>query len=141
MKLNIEIDLTADEARRVMGLPDITKMQEKLVAEMEKRMLEAIKTTSDPEALLRTWFSWGTQGLEQFQRFVSDAQRTCQGSQRALRAHGWPLASAIPSTPFHPHRAAPPLPSCACLARGRARRCVPSRASRSPRRAQRASAG
>ncbi|HLY05281.1 MAG TPA: DUF6489 family protein [Rhizomicrobium sp.] len=75
MKLNIEIDLTADEARRVMGLPDITKMQEKLVAEMEKRMLEAIKTTSDPEALLRTWFSWGTQGLEQFQRFVSDAQR------------------------------------------------------------------
>ena len=75
MKLNIEIDLTADEARRVMGLPDVTKMQEKLVAEMEHRMLDAIKTASDPEALLRTWFSWGTQGLEQFQRFVSDAQR------------------------------------------------------------------
>ena len=75
MKLNIEIDLSADEARRVMGLPDVTKMQDKLVAEMEKRMSEAIKTASDPEALLRTWFSWGTQGLEQFQRFVSDAPR------------------------------------------------------------------
>ena len=75
MKLNIQIDLTADEARRVMGLPDVTKMQDKIVAEMEKRMLEAIKTASDPETLLRTWFSWGTQGLEQFQRFVDDAQR------------------------------------------------------------------
>lgn len=75
MKLNIEIDLSAEEARRVMGLPDVTKMQEKVMAEMEKRMLDAIKTAADPEALLKTWFSWGTQGLEQFQRFVSDAQR------------------------------------------------------------------
>ncbi|HEX3430136.1 MAG TPA: DUF6489 family protein [Rhizomicrobium sp.] len=75
MKLNIEIDLTPDEARRVMGLPDVTKLQEKIVAEMEKRMLEAMRTVSDPEALLKTWFSWGEQGLEQFQRFVADAQR------------------------------------------------------------------
>lgn len=84
MKLNIEIDLSADEARRVMGLPDVTKMQEKLVAEMEKRMLDAIRKTSDPEALLRTWFSWGTQGLEQFQRFVSDAQHG-PGKDRSTR--------------------------------------------------------
>ena len=75
MKLNIEVDLTAEEARRVMGLPDVTKMQEKLVSEMERRMLDAIKTANDPEALLKTWFSWGTQGIEQLQRFVSDAQR------------------------------------------------------------------
>jgi len=84
MKLNIEIDLTADEARRVMGLPDVTKMQERIVAELEKRMLDAIRTASDPEALLRTWFSWGTQGLEQFQRFVSDAQHRT-GRDRSTR--------------------------------------------------------
>ena len=84
MKLNIEIDLTAEEARRVMGLPDVTKLQEKLVAEMEKRMLDAIRTASDPEALLKTWFSRGTQGLEQFQRFVSDAQRG-PGKDRSAR--------------------------------------------------------
>lgn len=84
MKLNIEIDMTADEARRVMGLPDVTKLQERLVAEMEKRMLDTIRTASDPEALLRTWFSWGTQGLEQFQRFVSDAQRR-RGKDRSAR--------------------------------------------------------
>lgn len=76
MKLHIEIDLSPDEARRVMGLPDVTKMQERIAAEMEKRMMEAMKAASDPEALLKTWFSWGSQGLEQFQRFVQDAQRT-----------------------------------------------------------------
>jgi hypothetical protein len=75
MKLHIEIDLSPDEARRVMGLPDVTKMQETIAAEMEKRMMEAIKTASDPEALLKTWFSWGSQGLEQFQRVMRDTQR------------------------------------------------------------------
>ena len=84
MKLNIEIDMTADEARRVMGLPDVTKMQEKIAAEMEKRLLDAIKTASDPEALLRTWYSWGTQGLEQFQRFLADAQHGT-GKDRGAR--------------------------------------------------------
>lgn len=84
MKLNIEIDLTPDEARRVMGLPDVAKMQERIVAEMENRLLEAMRTASDPEALLKNWFSWGTQGLEQFQRFVADAQRG-MGKERRSR--------------------------------------------------------
>jgi hypothetical protein len=83
MKLNIEIDMTPDEARRVMGLPDVTKMQERVVAEMEKRILDAIKTASDPETLLNTWFSWGTQGIEQFQRFLSDAQRASPKERRS----------------------------------------------------------
>jgi len=75
MKLQLDLDLTPDEARRVMGLPDVTKLQERLSAEMEKRMMAALETASDPEAMLKTWFSWGGQGLEQFQRFVRDTQR------------------------------------------------------------------
>jgi hypothetical protein len=75
MKLHIEIDLSPDEARRVMGLPDVTNLQEKLAAEMEKRMMAALESTTDPEAILKTWFSWGSQGLEQFQRFVRESQR------------------------------------------------------------------
>ncbi|HEY6577984.1 MAG TPA: DUF6489 family protein [Rhizomicrobium sp.] len=75
MKLRIDLDLSPDEARRVMGLPDVAKLQEKLTAEMEKRMMAALETASDPEAMLKTWFSWGSQGMEQFQRFVRDSQR------------------------------------------------------------------
>jgi len=75
MKLHIDLDLSPDEARRVMGLPDVTKLQETLTAEMEKRMMAALETANDPETMLKTWFSWGSQGMEQFQRFVRDTQR------------------------------------------------------------------
>jgi hypothetical protein len=74
MKLRIDLDLTPDEARRVMGLPDVTKLQEKLVAEMEKRMMAALESASDPEAMLKTWFNWGSQGMEQIQRFMRENQ-------------------------------------------------------------------
>lgn len=76
MKLHLELDLSPDEARRVMGLPDVSKLQEKLTAEMEKRMMSALDTASDPEAMLKTWFSWGSQGMEQFQHFLRESQRT-----------------------------------------------------------------
>ncbi|HEY1615494.1 MAG TPA: DUF6489 family protein [Rhizomicrobium sp.] len=76
MKLHIDLEMTPDEARRVMGLPDIAAMQDRIVAEVEKQMTEAIKSSADPEAMLKTWFTWGNQGMEQFQRFVRDTART-----------------------------------------------------------------
>jgi hypothetical protein len=75
MKMHIELDLTPDEARRMMGLPDVTKLQEKLSAELESRMMAALETAADPETMLKSWFSLGSQGLEQFQRFVRDSAR------------------------------------------------------------------
>lgn len=85
MKLHIDLDLTPDEARHVMGLPDVTKLQERLVAEMEKRMMEALESASDPETLLKTWFNWGSQGMEQFQRFMHDASRRAPTRERGPR--------------------------------------------------------
>jgi len=32
MKVTIEIDMTAEEARKAMGLPDVSRMHEKVVA-------------------------------------------------------------------------------------------------------------
>jgi hypothetical protein len=72
MKVHVEVDMTPDEARRVMGLPDVTELQKKLMSEMERRMVSALDSATDPEAILKTWFSWGNQGLEQFQRFMRE---------------------------------------------------------------------
>lgn len=74
MKIRIEMDMTPDEARRTMGLPDVSGMQDKLVAQMEKRLLAALDT-SDPQAMLKSWFPLGSQGLEQFQKFMWDSAR------------------------------------------------------------------
>ena len=75
MKLHIDLDMTPAEARAVMGLPDVSAMQGRIVAELEKQMTAAIKTSADPEAMLKSWFSWGSQGMEQMQRFMRDTAR------------------------------------------------------------------
>ena len=80
MKVNIEIDMTPDEARRFMGLPDVSKAQERLVADIEKRMKAAIDI-NDPEAMMRAWMPLGGQGFEQFQRFMFDAAKRATGGR------------------------------------------------------------
>jgi len=73
MKVHVDFEMTPEEARKLMGLPDVSAMQKKLVAEMERRMMAALDSTADPDAMLRTWFNWGNQGLEQFQKFLRDS--------------------------------------------------------------------
>jgi hypothetical protein len=79
MKMHIEIDLTPDEARRFLGLPDVSKAQDKMMAEIEKRMKAALDV-NDSEAMLRAWMPLGGQGFEQFQRFLFDSARRAAGS-------------------------------------------------------------
>ncbi|MGH6979411.1 MAG: DUF6489 family protein, partial [Brevundimonas sp.] len=38
MKVNVEIDCTPAEARAFLGLPDVTPLNEAMVAEMQERM-------------------------------------------------------------------------------------------------------
>ena len=79
MKMHIEIDMTPDEARKFLGLPDVTKLQDKMLAEMEKRM-KAAMDVNDPEAMLKAWMPLGGQGFEQFQRFMFDSARRATGA-------------------------------------------------------------
>jgi hypothetical protein len=79
MKIRIEMDMTPDEARRMMGLPDVSGMQEKVVAQLEKRVLASLDT-SDPESMLKSWFPLGAQGFDQFQRFMWDSARQASGA-------------------------------------------------------------
>lgn len=79
MKVNIEVDMTPDEARRMMGLPDVTQLQSAMMAEMEKRMKAALDT-SDPDAMVKAWFMPGVQGFEAFQRLLWDSARKAAAS-------------------------------------------------------------
>jgi hypothetical protein len=82
MKVNIELDMTPEEARKLMGLPDLTKLQDKMLAEMEKRMKTALDT-SDPQAMLKAWMPMGGQGFEEFQRFLWDSAKKASGGKKA----------------------------------------------------------
>jgi hypothetical protein len=82
MKIHVEMDMTPEEARTLMGLPDVTGVHELMLAEMKKRV-KAAMDTSDPEAMLKAWMPMGAAGFEQFQRFLWDsAQRAANGAKK-----------------------------------------------------------
>ncbi|MFJ6025453.1 DUF6489 family protein [Brevundimonas sp. NPDC092305] len=72
MKINVEVDCTPAEARAFMGLPDVTPLNEHMVAEMQRRM-EANISAMQPEELMKTWTSFGIQAQDQFRRLMETA--------------------------------------------------------------------
>lgn len=55
MKVTVDIDMTPQEARQFMGLPDVQPLQAAAMKELEKRMMTEMERIS-PEGLIRTWF-------------------------------------------------------------------------------------
>ena len=72
MKLNVEIDCTPAEARAFLGLPDVSVLNEHLVAEMKKRM-DANIAMAAPEELMKNWMAFGGQASEQFMKMMTAA--------------------------------------------------------------------
>ena len=69
MKVNVEVDCTPAEARAFLGLPDVTPLNDAMVAEMQKRM-QANVAAMQPDELLKTWTSFGLQAQDQFRRLM-----------------------------------------------------------------------
>lgn len=67
MKITIDIDCTAQEARAFFGLPDIEPVQREFMEAIRERMAEGLSAT-DFETLLKTWMPAGVQGWEQMQK-------------------------------------------------------------------------
>ncbi|MET3781404.1 hypothetical protein ABIC32_002049 [Brevundimonas sp. 1080] len=72
MKVNVEVECTPAEARAFLGLPDVTPLNDAMVAEMQKRM-EANVAAMQPEELMKTWTSFGLQAQDQFRRVMEAA--------------------------------------------------------------------
>ena len=51
MKVNVEIDATPEEMRRLLGLPDVQPMQEDLMNRMRDKFADAMDAT-DPVKML-----------------------------------------------------------------------------------------
>ena len=85
MKVHFEVDMTPEEARALMGLPDVAPMQKKMMEEMQARMKAAFDT-GDPEAMMQAWMPFagtgGNKAFEQFQKVLWDSARTVAASPR-----------------------------------------------------------
>ena len=69
MKMTIEVDCTPEEARRFMGLPDVSGLNDHLVAEMTKRIDANISMLS-PEEFMKNWMTFGQGAQDQFRKMM-----------------------------------------------------------------------
>lgn len=72
MKVTIEIDCTPVEARTFMGLPDVTALNDHMVAEMQKRM-DANMAALAPDELMKSWMAFGSGAQEHFRKLMTAA--------------------------------------------------------------------
>jgi hypothetical protein len=72
LKINIDIDMTPEEARKLMGMPDMEPLQQAMMKKLEGKMEEALDEMSQPDYLFKRFFPIGIQGMEQFQRMTQE---------------------------------------------------------------------
>ena len=79
MNVKIEIDCTPIEARAFLGLPDVTPLNDHMVAEMQKRM-DANMAAMQPEEMMKAWTSFGMQATDQFRQMMTAAATGATGA-------------------------------------------------------------
>lgn len=65
MKMTVEVDCTPEEARRFLGLPDVSAFNDALVKEMQAN-LHAL----EPAEVMKNWMSFGLGAQEQFAKLM-----------------------------------------------------------------------
>jgi hypothetical protein len=69
MKMTIEVDCSPEEARRFLGLPDVSALNDQLVDEMTKRVTSNLSLIA-PDELVRSWMTFGAGAQEQFRKLM-----------------------------------------------------------------------
>ena len=87
MKVHIEMDMTPQEARAFMGLPDVAPLQQQMLEEMRARMRTAFDA-GDPEAMMKAWMPFlgsnagsGAETFQKFQKFFWDSATRATGAK------------------------------------------------------------
>lgn len=70
MKFTINVEVTPQEARSFLGLPDVEPMNDMIMEEMMRRTKENIDTLANPERLIAQWMTVSGKGIEQFQNLM-----------------------------------------------------------------------
>jgi hypothetical protein len=81
MKMRWEVDCSAEEARQVLGLPDVRPTQAAVMAKVEERLLGAIDSFG-PETILKSWFSILPQGAEEMRNIFGSFLRAATTTAR-----------------------------------------------------------
>jgi hypothetical protein len=82
MKVHVELDMTPEEARALLGLPDVAPLQKQMMDDIKARMTKAMEA-GDMESLMRAWTPLGgREAFDQFQKFLWDSARAMTGQAK-----------------------------------------------------------
>jgi hypothetical protein len=70
MKVNVEVDCTPEEMRRLMGLPDLTPLHDKYLGLLAETMDAGAIKPEALDAMMRSWAPMGEAGLALWRRMV-----------------------------------------------------------------------
>ena len=74
MKVNVEIECTPEEARRLMGLPDFSPVHERYVAKLAEMTDGGVRPEAI-EALLKSWSPLGETGMGLWRALIDAGKR------------------------------------------------------------------
>jgi hypothetical protein len=69
MKVNVEVECTPEEARRFLGLPDVSKANEAYV-EAVLNAMQGVGNLEQLQAMTRQMAPMGEMGMKMFQNFM-----------------------------------------------------------------------
>ena len=76
MKVTIDIDLTPEEARRAMGLPDLTPLHERYVQMLMDTMQGKAIQPEMIEGMFKSWAPMNEAGLALWRRLMEGAAQS-----------------------------------------------------------------
>ncbi|MBT3145971.1 DUF6489 family protein [Neptunomonas phycophila] len=69
MNFKIDVDMTPEEFRKVMGLPDVASLQDEMISKIKEQM-EAGVEGYDPLTLLKPYLTNSVGSVEAFQKMM-----------------------------------------------------------------------
>jgi len=74
MKITVDVDCTPEEARRFMGLPDMSAVHDAYIDKM-KKMIEEGVTPDTLETMMRNWMPMGEAGMNLWRSMFDQISR------------------------------------------------------------------
>lgn len=81
MKVTIELDCTPEEARTLLGLPDVQKLNEAYVSELSK-FLKGSNSVEQLQNFTKMVAPMGEAGMKMFSSFISGAMGAAGGAAK-----------------------------------------------------------
>jgi hypothetical protein len=82
MKVTLDMDMTPEEARKLMGLPDLEPLQTAMMEKVQEQMEEYFKEIADPEAMFNKFMPLGINAMEQYKNFYSQVANSAYTSTK-----------------------------------------------------------